>query len=293
MKVLDRKEAYNLALVYAAAKADGDPERRWQCMFYNPDAPDDNRQWWLFRAAGTTAAQKKVACDEYNGSIFSLTLPQGTQADERVGAEVQVLKDKWLFSFYCPNHDPQTEPPANATASTMHQRPIKIRLVCVYQDKLLEPGNIGFMAREMFDDTDHRLSHFKRGDAQGYKVLYDKTRTFTPKGALTDYSTSLPLQATFAANFSYPRRYAQAVTDLAAGGGGSTQGGNVLGTEVTYDVATGGTTLTGGTLKGQLLWYVFVDDKHAARDTAVGSQSHYPEYGYTMRVDRRTYWTDV
>lgn len=303
MKVLDRNATLNLREAAVGGpdvpSAKGDPWDRWMSLFFNPDDPTDARTYHGYRATASTAIATAAAQGEYNAGIFALTIPQGTQANERVGAEVQVIKDKFQFQFWFPLYKTASVEPTRVTDTTSRAgavelicRPIKLRLVCLYQTALLEPGNIGYLTSELFDDATNRLSHFKRGDASGYKILYDKTRTLHPPA----YNTSagdpgFHLTANFAANFSYPRRYAMSTDD--ANGGGLAGSGNTLGTEVTYDDATGGTTLVGGTQKGQLLWYLFCDDKHAWSDPVTSGEFYFASKGLMMRVDRRTYWTDV
>lgn len=316
MKVLDRSATINLAQTMRAhnsAFIEGSPWNRWHAMFFNPDNPTDARTIWQYRSTASTVAEVAKAVTKYNDGIFALTLPQGTGANERVGAEVQVTKDKWLFNFWIPNHQTATSEPlatdapasgaaqtqstdvtAHMAAANVAPRPVKIRMICVYQSQLLEPGNVGYMPVELFDDVNQRLSHFKRGDAAGYKVLYDKTRTIFPPNSndSVTYGTVPPkVECTFAANFSYPRRYAMADDDT--NNSNLKQGGNTVGTEITYDSTTLGTSLLGGTMKGQLLWYVFVEDKHAVGSTTISDAYHFPEKGLQCRIDRRTYWTDV
>lgn len=258
---------------------------RWIALFHNPDQPTYGLTHMPFR--GSTATQVNA----YNDSIFALKIPQGVEADQRVGAEINVLKDKWKFEFYF-----NATNPANTTVAAAGCEPrfLKIRLMGIFQPVLMEPGNIGYTCEELFEETDRLESHFKRGDAQGFRKVYDKTlnlAVYDASSAINYKAVLGPTKAVFAGNFSYKRRYA--ITGTGDATIGDNQSGNKVGTEVTYDAATGITTLEGGTAQGQILWYVFVEDMYPRHDLSVGSQWWYLQFGLGCRIDRRTYWQDA
>lgn len=258
---------------------------RWIALFHNPDNPSYGYAHKPFR--GSTSAEVNA----YNDSIFALKIPQGVEADQRIGAEINILKDKWKFEFYFNNNNPTN---TTIAASGVEPRLLKIRLMGIFQPVLMEPGNIGYTSEELFEEIDRLESHFKRGDAQGYRKVYDKTLNlgvYDANSSSVDKAVLGPTKAVFAGNFSYKRRYA--ITSTGDATIGDNQSGNKVGTEITYDTATGITTLEGGTSHGQLLWYVFVEDMYPRHDTVTQNQWYYLQYGLGCRIDRRTYWQDA
>lgn len=289
MKVISRNETVNIGNTGLVQNTSG-PARmnRWVMLFHDPDEPASQYTHLDFLGASAATVNK------YNNSIFALTLPQGTAANERLGAEVNVLKDKWKFEFYFNSTEPS--PASSATATdplTLLPRKLKIRLVGIFQPVLLEPGNIGYTSDELFEEVDRLETHFKRGDAQGFRKIYDKTKSigvFDPNSTDTTKTVMGPTKAVFAGNFSYKRRYA--ITNNGDLTTGANQSGNKVGTEITYDTATGYTSLNGGTSHGQILWYVFIEDLYPKNHTT-NTYWHYLQYGVGCRIDRRTYWQDA
>lgn len=288
MKVLSRNETVHIGNTGSVTNTSG-PARmnRWVMLFHDPD--EQFYQYTHLPFVGST----KAIIDAYNDSIFALKLPQGTEADQRIGAEVNILKDKWKFEMYFNSVAPG-DSRTGTNATTLSPRHLKIRLIGIFQPVLLEPGNIGYTSEELFEEVDRIDTHFKRGDAQGYRKVYDKTKTlgvFPANSTSGAHTISSPTKATFAANFAYKRRYA--IKDAGDDTIGDNQSGNKVGTEITYDTLTGNTTLHGGTATGQILWYVFIEDLYPVHDSLNINQWHYLQHGLGCRVDRRTYWQDA
>lgn len=295
VKVLTRTQDFNVAAsgVVGSATSDASETNRWTALFMDPDEPTNARIYNVFR--GNTQA----AYNEYNDSIFALKIAQGTQADERVGSTINVLRDSWRFKFFLNLYNPANSITSlNANHRHAMPRRIKIRLVGVFQDRLLEPGDIGYLPTEMFEDVDAINSRFKRGDAQGFKVIYNKTKTLN----LHDYVNSNTNrmgdgveELYFGCKHAYQRVYS--ITTLGTGEHGGTEDGNTTGVEIatnalTTSPATVVTGVNGGTAKGQILWYIFVEDNTAYHNLTVNGEWYYPEWGYRMQVKRRTYWND-
>lgn len=264
---------------------------RWVALFADPRNGGNARIHSDFR--GSTQAQ----INAYNDSIMALTIPQGVQADQRIGADINVVGDSWRFEWYCNSVDPSNTTTATAV-STLHPRVLKIRMVGVFQPTLLEPGDVGYLPTEMFEDAGSRISRFKRGDAQGYKVFYDKTKTLNVY-EFNSASVNQPrraLPAVFAANLKYRRSYA--ISTTGTGEHGAPQDGNTTGVEIATNVlttspATSYTSVNGGTARGQVLWYYFIEDTYPANGGTTANTWFYPEYGFGCSVSRRTYWQDA
>lgn len=243
-----------------------------------------------FKALSTSAADKKTAVDAYNASPLALTIPQGTAANQRLGASINVIKDKWKFTIFFNSTDPSNSTLATP-ATTLVPRRVKIRLIGLVQKVLLLPGSIGYTPFELFENVNDRLTHFKRGDAQGYEVVYDKTKTlalFNANSTSSSREVLGPHVAVFGANFSYRRDYA---VHTAGGAAGGTESGSTTGEEITINATTA--ALEAGTSKGQILWYYYIEDMYPVHDNVTADKWYYPGYGYGCRVKRRTYWTDA
>lgn len=100
----------------------------------------------------------------------------------------------------------------------------------------------------------------------------------------------------FGCKHAYQRVYS--ITTVGTGEHGGTEDGNTTGVEIATNVptdpASSGTVVTGvngGTAKGQILWYIFVED-NSVFPGASDNVWYYPQYGYRMQVKRRTYWND-
>lgn len=295
VKVLTRTQDFNVAASgdSAATTSDAAETNRWTALFMDPDEPNNARIYNVFR--GTTQA----AFNEYNESIFALVIPQGTEADQRVGSTINVLRDSWRFKFFWNLYNPENSTETCSISQRQHcPRQVKIRLVGVFQDRLLEPGDIGYTPTEMFEDIDSINSRFKRGDAQGYKVIYNKTKTLNLHNYYetnTNRMGSGREEVYFGCKHAYQRVYS--ITNSGTGEHGGTQDGNTTGVEIATDVLTTspGTTVgsvTGGTAKGQILWYIFVEDNTVYPYGLTQDYWFYPQWGYRMQVKRRTYWND-
>lgn len=296
---MTRTQTFNVAASGSSLSSPSDSAEtnRWTMMFKDPDEPNGSRTYNAFR--GTT----QPSFDAYNQSIFALVIPQGTEADQRVGSTINVLKDSFRFKIFWNLYNPADSRNVLSSAQKNHTpRQVKFRLVGVFQDRLLEPGDIGYTSSEMFEDLDAINSRFKRGDAQGYKVIYDKTKRLNLhdyNGTNTNRMGSGSEEIYFGCSHAYQRVYS--ITDALSDGGtgtihGGPEDGNTTGVEIATDVipgtAGGVNAVTGGTAKGQILWYLFVEDNSVFHDTAADGYWYYPQWGYTMQVKRRTYWND-
>lgn len=106
-------------------------------------------------------------------------ISQGTGTHQRIGREVNVVKDKWRFHLSIPNKDPTT---GAANAFSLGNRRIKVRLMCIYRKRLNVSDKIYLDPTEIFDDPFSLRSTFK-ADQSGYVVVYDKVVSLTASPA--------------------------------------------------------------------------------------------------------------
>lgn len=293
---------------------------RWLCLGFNPDEPDNKAALYSSpTGAGGTG---------YNSSPFALVVPQGVGTQERVGRDISVMRDEWFFRLSFPLALPGVAIEGTQTTSEIKratpqwcdvdpilqngaynfgdgqasinvnvgQRPVRVRLVGIFQSVLDRPGEFGFTVSELFNSVNEINSRFNKHDARGYKIVYDKTKTFYPQpgyvtlaaGATPSASPARASAQKFDVSFSaaipsYLRRY-EAVNGP----------DNTTGSEVYYDAGT--TTVTGGISMGAISWYMYVEDKFAsmqATDATVDTgYNHYTPNFCKLEVNRKTLWTD-
>lgn len=296
VKVIDRDGLIQLSYPVGNPTTSTSPEaqvNRWIALFQDPDEPTSSLLAHPYRAASTSVADTRAAISAYNASPLALTIPQGTQANQRLGAEVNIVSDKFKFTWYCHPVDP-TDSRTLTNSTGVLPRRIKIRMLGIYQPYLLEPGNIGYLPAELFEKTDDIRSHFKRGDATGYRVIYDKTKTlglFCSQSTIANRTHVGPYEVTFATKAAYKKKWALASNDSTSGE--TNAAGNTAGTEITLDTDTLTNTLRGGVSKGQILWYYFIEDLLPYHDAATADKWHYPQFGFGCDVKRRVYFTDA
>lgn len=292
---MTRTQDFNVAAsgVAGVSTSDYAETNQWMALFPDPDELGNSRTYNVFR--GTT--QNYI--DLYNDSIFALSIPQGTEADERVGATINVLKDSWRFKIFLNLYNPADSTEVlSANQQLPMPRTVKFRLVGVFQNVLLEPGDIGYLPSEFFEDTGSINSRLKRGDAQGYEVIYDKTKTLALNNWAKENGNRIsgPNEIYFGCSKAYQRSWS-IVSGLAPAVHGGKEDGCITGVEIATNRAPGSgavsvDTIYGGTAKGQILWYLFVEDNTVYHDTLNDGYWYYPQWGYTMQVKRRTYWND-
>lgn len=261
----------------------------------------------------------------YNQSAFALVIPQGVGVQERVGRDISVIRDDFFFRLSFPLALPQIDAEQAATSATVTrlvpywsdvsagraadllaglrvvnanigQRPVRVRLVGIFQRVLDRPGEFGFEVHELFNSPNEITSRFNKHDARGYHIVYDKTKTFYPQPGYTG-TVSLPPSPSparasaqkFDVSFScslkpYLRRYE-----------GVNEPDNAGGAEVTLDV----TNPVSGISMGAISWYMFVEDQFCSKETtsALASTSGAGWYDYTpnfmkLELNRKTLWTD-
>lgn len=294
VKVLTRQQTFQVGASGSSSTVTSATAEtnQWTMLFKDPDEAANAYTYNVFK--GTAQSFYNA----YNDSIFALKIPQGTGADDRVGSTINVLRDSWRFKVYLNIYNP-----ANSmnvlSANQLYPMPrtVKFRLVGVFQDRLLEPGDIGYTSTEMFEDVDSINSRFRRGDAQGYKVIYDRTKTLTLNNWYKENGNRLPgpNELYFGCKHAYQRVYS--ITEVGTGEHGGLEDGNTTGVEIATDVlttspATAATKCNGGTAKGQILWYLFIEDNTVLHDPSIAGEWWYPQWGYNMEVRRRTYWND-
>lgn len=180
------------------------------------------------------------------------------------------------------------------------ERPIRVRLVCLFQDVLDSPGDIGFPCSELFESQYDIHSRFARDGATGYKILYDKTKTLYLNPALdyydappttiidaVDQNQSRKGEVSFRMNAKYLRRYEPNTAS-------DTSTTNSTGNEIVLT----GLDVTGGVSRGALSWYIFVEDMYSSvslnSDTPTFNSTniHYTCPYMSMEVNRKTLWID-
>lgn len=292
---------------------------RWLCLGFTPDAPNSTSSVYSSpTGAGGTG---------YNSSPFALVVPQGVGTQERIGRDISVMQDEWFFRLSFPIALPGKTLEQSLTTSEVKrmvplwadstftsasqfgdglpvananvgQRPVRVRLVGIFQDVLDRPGEFGFMPSELFNSVNEINSRFNKHDARGYKIVYDKTKTLYPQpGYAVDpnvtvtpspaRNSSQKFDVSFSASLpSYLRRY-EAVDSP----------DNIAGLEIYYDATS--TTVTGGISMGAVTWYMYVEDNFASREKEwddpatvnTGWIMRYPNF-CKLEVNRKTLWTD-
>lgn len=288
---------------------------RWLCLGITPNDLSGTRS--LFSATSGS--------NGYNQSAFALTVPQGVGTQERIGRDISVVRDEFFFRVSFPLALPQFDAEQANTTSTVTrllpywtdsartaatnfvgghrfpnanigQRPTRVRLVGIHQGVLDRPGEFGFLPSELFNSVNEITSRFNKHDARGYRVVYDKTKTFYPQpGYLSDYGVAPQASAgrasaqKFDVSFScslppYLRRY-EAVNSPDNTGGG----------ELTLD----GTNPISGVSIGATTWYMFVEDEFCSRENSGGTSAtsgasfheYHPQF-LKLELNRKTLWTD-
>lgn len=317
--------------------SDGHCFNRWLGLFYNPGhaANDDllfaNRSGTGFYQTKEEAHTSFVQSPFHLGGYPDSTLvsfpvegiPQmlhnGPGQGHRIGSDVCAIKDHWSFKFTIP---PEYNPRIvdSTTFSGLNwakhdttkvfpslrcsQRPVKLRLIGIMQHTLDRAGDIGFRPAELFKRTDRIDTHFQTDNARGYKVVYDKTKTFamTPFNpyAATDGTINTPTDVAngatisdtgvsmrqFEANFGWKGRYKLSYADTSPSGLQCPMDFPGLDETVSPQV---------GVTKNMITWYAFLEDRFPYRKTeatGINTTKYYPVCGLKCEVTRRFRYTD-
>lgn len=305
---------------------------RWVAFRYDPIDPLDLTNLYAFADNQATPTATDAEGRGYNDSPFALTIPQGVATGERIGRDVSVVRDSWFFRFTFPRMIPGNTSQVTLAPGTLNhqrfaplccvgtltggnrdevfcaglpviswnltQRPIRVRLVGIFEKNCDSPGEFGFTTSELFESQFDIHSRFSSDQAQGYKIVFDQTKVCTIMDNLAlnstaqvdptaqdDKASAGPFDVSFKARIPpYLRRY-EGVTSPDAGGGSEVQvSGGIIG---------------GGVSKGALTWYMFVEDIYcpqhlnAAAPGGIASHVRYqtPEI-INLEIDRKTQWID-
>lgn len=251
-------------------------------------------------------------------------IAQGTGTHQRIGREINVIKDKWRFKITIPNKDLAGE----SHPARLGGRSYKIRMLCIYRHKINPTEMIYLDPTQIFDDPYNRVSTFK-ADVSGYTVVFDKTisiggqpatNTVTnaswkdlPHGYFTNGSTgALTVYVKFSASpyvlswadenstgrFQPYTQYDQEVVDHKYNGSVAAY---------TYTEASPGTILTSGVTQGVFQWFYYLEDLHgdtlgavypaATNEPADPREGKYvvasPYFGAQFDIERVTKYTDA
>lgn len=221
--------------------------------------------------------------------------PRDPYASTLVDHYVQrVIPDSSKGSLTAGNRDGEFDLGHNMNNVNLGQRPLRVRMVCIFQDQVDLAGVIGFHPSQLFASRYDINSRFSKTGATGYRILYDKTKTFVPQGANVSYDVAdqaetnrfntYKADVTFRLKAKYLRRYE-----------GQTNPDEVDGKEVAHDASN---VITGGVSRGALTWYFFIEDQYCAQHVAVATPStsvhmRYETHAiYQFEVNRKTLWID-
>lgn len=220
-------------------KLDGNLFNRWFSMNYNRLANDEDPKNSFFSATNNDFATEADAHTAFVGSPFNLAIPQGTARDNRVGDDVNIIKDQWKFVFSIPKFYPASDY-WYANANVSNQRFVKIRCVGIMQTLLRPSGRVGYSVTNLFEDIGDIYSKFKYNGAKGYQVVYDQVKTIGLCSYNEDQQSAVRQHAHFTTNLAYLKRYTDSATN---------------------DVETNDTNPTTGCAKGAISWYFFIYDE--------------------------------
>lgn len=192
------------------------------------------------------------------------------------------------------NRDSEFDLGHNMINENLGQRPMRVRMVCIFQDQVDLAGVIGFHPSQLFASQYDIHSRFSKVGASGYKVIYDKTKTFVPQGAQVSMTTadqnetnrqnSYKTDLVFRLNTKYLRRYE-----------GQVDPDEIEGKEVAHDESN---VIVGGVSRGALTWYFFIEDQYCAQHASSGTPAtsvlmrHETHTFYQFEVNRKTLWVD-
>lgn len=264
---------------------------KWTGLFFNVHHPADESMFFNSTRYSTTAAAHAA----FEDSPMSLSIPVGLRGNDRVGREVNVIKDSWLFKLRVPSVDDGGLVAGNwVPAINLSNRPVTVRLIGIMQPHLAVPGELGFTPDQLFEDSTDLNTRFNRDDARGYRVFFDETHRFAmcpttldsvSGDAGADVDSPLPLEKKVAAKLRYVRRWSDASTELTAPDSGwetTTAANDDLG------IMTNGIT-----------WYIYIKDDAAPVKAGLSSSTypdwrsalHHPLY-FEVEVFRNTRYTD-
>lgn len=290
---------------------------RWLALGFRAASPTSNRFLYSSAASGSG----------YNNSAFALVVPQGVGAQERVGRDINVMRDEWFFRFSFPLALPQIDAESSLTSGAVYrnvpywtnaagsdavaflaghrihnsnvgQRPVRIRLVGLMQRVTDVPGDFGFGPGELFNNNNEITTRFNKNDARGYHIVYDKTKTFYPQPGYYSFTGGAEPAASPSRNShqKYDVSFSCKMRPYLRRYEGNNTPDNTTGDEIVLD---GGGNLVGGISMGAISWYMYVEDKFASGwDTATSSGTTnagfklYNPMFMKMEVNRKTLWTD-
>lgn len=304
----------------------------WRAFRYESATSTDDTNLYRFRNDATPTTATGAEGRGYNDSPFALVIPQGTKTGERIGRDVSVVSDQWYFRWTFPRIIPGDSAQALTTPGTLNhqrfcplackgsltagnrdrtfcdglphlsanlsQRPIRIRMVCIFEPNCSSPGEFGFTTEELFESQFDIRSRFSVDQASGYKIVFDDTRTCTLMDNLghcdigtfaasdqDDKASAGPYEVHFKCSIPpFLRRYE------AANGPDELNGQEIVGDSE---------AITGGVAKGALSWYFFIEDVYCpltisqASPGTISSMIRYatPEI-INLEIDRKTKWID-
>lgn len=304
----------------------------WRAFRYDPASPTDLTNLYAFQNNQGPSTYTGAEGKGYNDSPFALVIPQGVGTGERIGRDVSVMSDSWYFRWTFPRLIPGDDAQVTMTPGNLNhqrfvplaclgsltpgnrdrvfadglphlsynlsQRPIRVRMVCIFEPNCQTPGDFGFSTSELFESLYDIHSRFSVDQASGYKIVFDETRTCTLMDNLgratngyneaadqDDKASAGPYEIHFKCRLPpYLRRYE------ARNSPDETNG---------YEVLVTGSEVLGGVAKGALTWYFFIEDIYcptfvnvAAPGTpATGPRYQAPEI-VNLEIDRKTKWID-
>jgi hypothetical protein len=313
------------------------PFGKWIGLFYNPGHRTSDELAFSNHASGWYNTDEKAhtafvmspfhlgGYPDQAGASFPIEgippcLHNGPAQGKRIGSDVNAVSDHWSFKitvppFYNPLKTDTTSVPGynwvkpdtskDFTNLRTSQRPIKIRLIGVMQHTLDRAGDIGFRPSELFKDLDRIDTHFQTDNAQGYRVVYDKTKSMaltphnnhstsdgTPAASALDSANGSVISDTgvsmrqFECNFGWRGRYVLSYADTTNSG---------LQCPETFPNDNETVAAQIGVTKNMITWYVFVEDRFSYVKIAADGTSRediYPLSGLKMLVTRKFKYTD-
>lgn len=270
-------------------------------MFYNPTATND--PYTLYSSASDSYADAAAAHNGFANttsyhpdSPFNTLVPQGAGVHQRIGSKIQVVKDKWRFkvevppyagkgSYYFPNF-------------RLSHRMMKVRLVGIFQDKLVDAGDAGFTPTQLFRSVKDIDTLYNTQNARGFRIVYDKTKKVFPRvcqEVQAPEGTQKQASAGFTSNgeayFSVSLKYMKQWVD-------TNTSGSEIPTSIDY-------TNPAGLLRGIVTWYIYCEDLNAPvyfdggttpadalTDTAAGTPIN-PNSSWPSNDPRRYCWTGI
>jgi hypothetical protein len=261
-----------------AGDSTGNLYNRWFSMTYNSLSNTNSPSRSYFSVNNPDYATDAHAHSGFLASPFNLQISQGTARDERIGDDINIIKDQWKFVVSIPKFWPDSTSGYWVTNSHVsNQRFIKVRCVGLLQDLLRPSGRLGYDPTSLFEDPLDLYSKFKYNGAKGYKVVFDQIKSFGLCAADEDQQSAVKQHVQFKVDLAYLKRYTPGI------------GGEVPSTDVNP---------TSGTAKGAVTWYFYIyDEGDALVDITQSASDRLRDCVNNPRralieVYRDTYYTD-